>query len=225
MTDGLGLLGHTALLAIAALFPIVDPIAGAPLFLELAGSLDDQRRAVLARRVAWNSFLLLLASMLVGAYVLDFFGLSIPAVQVAGGFVLAAMGWSLLNKAESPDAAERTTAGDAAADQGAAQRRAFYPLTMPLTVGPGSISVAITLGANPRADVRTQLLTASGHVLGALAVAVSVYFCYRYAAALVRGLGDTGRTVVARLSAFLLLCIGVQIASNGVLAMLAGVSR
>jgi multiple antibiotic resistance protein len=233
MTDGLGLLGHTALLAIAALFPIVDPIAGAPIFLELTGSLDERRRAVLARVVAWNSFLLLLASMLVGAYVLDFFGLSIPAVQVAGGFVLAAMGWSLLNKAEPTDASERTTAGDAAADQGASQRllsdkvqrRAFYPLTMPLTVGPGSISVAITLGANPRADVRTELLTATGHVLGALAVAASVYFCYRYAHTLVRVLGETGRTVVARLSAFLLLCIGVQIASNGILAMLAGVFR
>jgi multiple antibiotic resistance protein len=223
MTDGLGLLGHTALLAIAALFPIVDPIAGSPIFLELTGSLDERRRAVLARVVAWNSFLLLLASMLVGAYVLDFFGLSIPAVQVAGGFVLAAMGWSLLNKAEAPDAAERTTAGEAAAEK--VQRRAFYPLTMPLTVGPGSISVAITLGANPRADVRTELLTASGHALGALAVALSVYFCYRYAHALARVLGETGRTVVARLSAFLLLCIGVQIASNGVLAMFAGVAR
>jgi multiple antibiotic resistance protein len=223
MTDGLGLLGHTALLAIAALFPIVDPIAGAPLFLEITGSLEDRRRAVLARMVAWNSFLLLLASMLVGAYVLDFFGLSIPAVQVAGGFVLAAMGWSLLNKAESTDAAERITASDAAADQ--VQRRAFYPLTMPLTVGPGSISVAITLGANPQADVRTLLITTAGHALGALAVALSVYFCYRYAHALVRVLGETGRTVVARLSAFLLLCIGVQIASNGVQAMIAGVAR
>ena len=223
MTDGFGLLGQTALLAIAALFPIVDPIAGAPIFLELAGSMDDRRRAVLARMVAWNSFLLLLASMLVGAYVLDFFGLSIPAVQVAGGFVVAAMGWSLLNKAEAPDAVERTTAGDAAAEM--VHRRAFYPLTLPLTVGPGSISVAITLGANPRADVRTELLTATGHALGAFAVAVSVYLCYRYAHTLLRVLGDTGRTVVARLSAFLLLCIGVQIASNGILAMLAGALR
>ena len=223
MMDGLVLLGQMALLAIAALFPIVDPIAGAPIFHEITSSLDDRRRAALARAVAWNSFLLLLGSLLVGAYVLDFFGLSIPAVQVAGGFVVAAMGWSLLNKAESPEAAERTTASDAAADK--MQRRAFYPLTMPLTVGPGSISVAITLGANPRADVRAQLLTAAGHALGALAVAASVYFCYRYANALVRVLGDTGRTVVARLSAFLLLCIGVQIASNGVLAMLASMPR
>lgn len=224
LTEDAGLLVHTTLLAIAALFPIVDPIAGAPIYLELTGSIDDRSRARLARAVAWNSFLLLLGAMLIGAYVLEFFGLSIPAVQVAGGIVLAAMGWSLLNKAEVPSAADdRAAASEECPDD--VERRAFYPLAMPLTVGPGSISVALTLGANPAPDVRTLLITATGHVLGALAVAVSVYVCYRYADALVRVLGDTGRTVVARLSAFLLLCIGVQIAWNGVHALLTQLPR
>jgi multiple antibiotic resistance protein len=223
--DNLQLFVHTVLLAIGALLPIVDPLAGAPIFHELTSGADSRQRAATAKAVALDSFLLLLASTFVGAYVLDFFGLSIPAVQIAGGVVVCAMGWSLLNKPEMPDAASRASAAEAAEAADTVprdfRRRAFYPLTMPLTVGPGSISVAITLGANPTPDVRSLLITAAGHAVGAFAIAISIYLCYRYADALVTKLGDTGRTVVTRLSAFLLLCIGVQIGWNGVHALLA----
>jgi multiple antibiotic resistance protein len=207
----------TLLLTVGALLPIVDPLSAAPLYLQMTSGLDSNERATMAKAVARDSFLLLLSCALVGAYVLDFFGLSIPAVQVAGGIVLCAIGWKLLNGPDVPDAPTRATAAEAEA--GNLQRRAFYPLTMPLTIGPGSISVAITLGANPHRVVRPLLVTALGHALGILVVAASVYLCYRYAHALVRWLGDTGRTVVIRLSSFILLCIGVQIAWNGIRAL------
>jgi multiple antibiotic resistance protein len=152
--------------------------------------------------------------------VLDFFGLSIPAVQIGGGIVLCAMGWKLLTGPELPDAASLATAAGAVRHD--TSRRAFYPLTMPLTVGPGSISVAVALGANPNADVRSLLITAVGHTVGILIVAASVYLCYRYSDRIVRTLGETGRSVVIRLSAFIVLCIGVQIAWNGVHALLVG---
>jgi multiple antibiotic resistance protein len=219
--DNLQLFFHTVLLAIGALLPIVDPLAGAPIFHELTSGADARERAATAKAVALDSFLLLLASTFVGAYVLDFFGLSIPAVQVAGGIVVCAMGWSLLNKPEMPDAASRAAAEAADTVPRNFRRSAFYPLTMPLTVGPGSISVAITIGANPSPDVRSLLITAAGHAVGALAIALAIYLCYRYADALVTKLGETGRVVVTRLSAFLLLCIGVQIGWNGIRALLA----
>jgi multiple antibiotic resistance protein len=218
--DSLRHIAATMLLAVAALLPIVDPLADVPIYLQLTAGLRPAERAELSKTVAFNSFLLLLASTLVGAYVLDFFGLSIPAVQVAGGFVVCAMGWSLLHRPESPEAQSRATAAEAAAVD-TLRRRAFYPLTMPLTVGPGSISVAITLGANPSSNVRSLLVTAVGHALGIVIIAVSVYVCYRYADPIVRKLGETGRTVLMRLSAFLLLCIGVQIAWNGIHGLLA----
>src|SRR6202008_2635409 len=104
-------------------------------------------------------------------------------------------------------AASRATAADAARHD--VSGRAFFPLTMPLTVGPGSISVAVALGANPSADVRSLLITAVGHTVGILIVAVSVYVCYRYSDRIVRRLGETGRSAVIRLSAFIVLCIGV----------------
>jgi len=139
----------TVLLAVGALIPIVDPLGGAPIYLTMTADLSASDRARMAKSVAINSFLLLLALVFVGAYVLDFFGVSIPAVQVAGGLVVCAIGWSLLNSAPAPAAVDRGAASASTAS--GIGRRAFYPMTMPLTVGPGSISVALTLGANPPA--------------------------------------------------------------------------
>jgi multiple antibiotic resistance protein len=209
----------TILLAVGALLPIVDPLGGAPIYLALTSGLTSEQRSRMAQAVAMNSFLLLIASALIGAYVLDFFGVSIPAVQVAGGIVVCAIAWKLLNSPTSSPTLDRSSATVVTADD--LRDRAFYPLTMPLTVGPGSISVALTLGANPTRGVRPLVVTAIAHTVGILIVAVSVYLCYRYAERIVRKLGPTGTSVAVRLSAFILLCIGVQICWNGVHALIA----
>lgn len=206
------------LLAVAALFPIVDPLGGAPIYLAMTAGLGPKERGPMAWAVAVNSFLLLIASTLVGAYVLDFFGVSIPAVQIGGGLVVCAIAWALLIKPDALPMDSRTAAGSVTAD--ALHQRAFYPLTMPLTVGPGAISVAVTLGANPARSVRSLITTAFAHLVGIFFVAASVYICYRYADRILNKLGATGTSVVLRLSAFILLCIGVQIVWNGVHALL-----
>lgn len=212
--------GATILLAVGALFPIVDPLGGAPIYLAMTSSLTPEQRNQMSKTVAINSFLLLIASVLIGAYVLDIFGLSIPIVQVAGGIVVCAIAWQLLNGPNSPAAA---AGSGRLAESDELRQRAFYPMTMPLTVGPGSISVALTLGANPPQGFRSLFLTALAHTLGVLIVAMSIYLCYRYAHRILRTLGPTGTSVVVRLSAFILLCIGVQIAWNGVDGLLMSV--
>jgi multiple antibiotic resistance protein len=206
-------------LAIAALFPIVDPLGGAPIYLAMVSSLTPADRARTARLVSINSFFLLAVSVLIGAYVLDIFGVSIPAVQVGGGLIVCAIGWSFLMTPGAPAISDRTSTPDPEV----LSQRAFYPLTLPLTVGPGSISVAITLGANPPREFRSLFTTAVAHVIGILIVAVSIYVCYRYADRILGKLGRTGTTVLTRLSAFILFCIGVQIIWNGSRAMLATV--
>jgi multiple antibiotic resistance protein len=206
--------GSVVMLAVGALLPIVDPLGGAPIYLAMTVGLTSAERSRMAKAVAINSFLLLLASALVGAYVLDFFGVSIPSVQVAGGIVVCMIAWSLLNSPNSPPALERNAPQTPTADD--LSQQAFYPMTMPLTVGPGSISVALTLGANPPPGFRPLLATALAHALGILLVALSVFLCYRYADRILRRLGPTGTSVVVRLSAFILLCIGVQIGWNGI---------
>ncbi len=203
----------TVLLAIGALLPIVDPLGGAPIFIAMTVGLTPAERVRMAKSVAINSFLLLIASVLVGAYVLDFFGISIPAVQIAGGVVICGIAWSLLNSPNSPPALAKEQPATVNADD--LGQRAFYPLTMPLTAGPGAISVALTLGANPTKGLRPLVETTLGQALGILMVAVSVYLCYRYADRITKRMGPIGTGVVVRLSAFILLCIGVQICWNG----------
>jgi multiple antibiotic resistance protein len=208
---------ESLLLAFATLLPIVNPLGAAPVYLAKTVDLTAGERADLARRVALNCFLLLLSSLLIGAYVLDFFGLSVPIVQVAGGLVVCSLAWSLLDQPDEPlewvhDAARPLERPDL-------RTRAFYPLTMPLIVGPGSISVAITIGANQAQSVRSLIVTSAAHTAGIFLVALAVFVSLRYADRIIRRLGPTGSAVLLRLSAFILLCIGVQIMWNGASAL------
>jgi multiple antibiotic resistance protein len=161
---------------------------------------------------------LLIASVLVGAYVLDFFSLSVNVVRVAGGLVVCSVAWQLLNQPDAPASVSAEAVRSATPDDLAL--RAFYPLTLPLTVGPGSISVAITLGANQPTNARQLVLTFLAHSAGMAFVTVVIYLCYRYADRLLGRLGRTGTSMLLRLSAFILLCIGVQIIWNGLSALL-----
>ncbi len=198
-------------LVYAALFPIVNPIADAPLFLGLTEFSTGAQRNALARQVAVNSFFLLIGSLFIGSHVLEFFGIGLPEVRIGGGLVVSAFGWKLLNAEPSADKPEMASAVPRTVPD------AFYPLTMPLTVGPGSISVAITLGSQRPKDAGLDqlMLSAGGAVAGALAIALTVYFSYRFAERVVRLLGPHGTQVVVRLSAFILLCIGIQILWSG----------
>jgi multiple antibiotic resistance protein len=209
--NSLSTMANAFLLVYAALFPIVNPIADAPLFLGLTEFCSDAQRNALARSVAINSFFLLIGSMFIGSHVLEFFGISLPVVRIGGGLVVSAFGWKILNAEPSPDASKMEAQGPVIAPD------PFYPLTMPLTVGPGSISVAITLGSQrPKSVGLEQLaLLACGAVIGTLAMALTVYFSYRFAQRLVRLLGPHGTQVVVRLSAFVLVCIGIQIVWSG----------
>src|SRR6202041_2612063 len=128
------------LLVYAGLFPIINPIGGAPIFLGLTRHCTEDERHALALGVTLNSFFLLLGSLLVGSYVLEFFGITLPIVRVPGGLIVAATGWSLLQ-------ARDDFTDDRTAHEPKIPTDAFYPLTMPITVGPGSIAVAITIGS------------------------------------------------------------------------------
>ncbi len=205
---------NTFLLIYAGLFPIVNPIGSAPLFLGMTQFCTDAQRNGLARRVSLNSFFLLLGSLFVGSHVLEFFGISLPVVRIAGGLVVTSFGWKLLNSSDRPD-------GDHA-ENTAAPIDAFYPLTMPLTVGPGSISVAITLGSQrPHfANFADLALPGGAAIAGIVAIVLTIYFCYRFAERTVSALGKTGTNVLVRLSAFIMLCIGIEILWNGYSALM-----
>jgi multiple antibiotic resistance protein len=206
------------LVTVAALLPIVNPLGGAPIFLAMSADLPPQARHHLAAVVARNAFLLMAGALLVGSYVLAFFGISVPVVRVAGGLVLVSAGWRLLHAGdESED--RRTAPAVTDAWRRELARRGFYPLTFPLTVGPGSISVAITLGARDVGDPIAAAVSTIVAVAGIAIVAVCVYLSYRFSTRLIESLGETGTVVFLRLSAFVILCVGVAILWSGVVGL------
>lgn len=211
--DHIVLVLQASILVIAALFPIVNPIGSAAVFLAMVESIDVELQRKLVNRITMYSFFLLFLSMLCGGKILSFFGISLYSVQIGGGIIVAANGWHLLTQ-------------DAKKDQGAignpeeVLNQAFYPYTLPITVGPGSISVAVALGAhlpsqlNARSFVSPGILAAS--ILGTLVICGIVYVCYRWARSATLLLGKSGTTVLMRLSSFISFCIGVQILTSGI---------
>ena len=200
------------LLVYAALLPIVNPLGMAPIFAGMVEGYDVGVRRTVAMRVAVNGFVLLMASLFIGSYVLDFFGVSLGAVQLGGGLIVMISGWRILN--QQSNLSERQVPARPSSDTILSQ--AFYPLTMPLTVGPGSIAVALTLGSNVHEERHIQLIqSALFATIGIVLIGITIYLCYRYSDGLERLFGPNGTSIVVRLSAFILVCIGIQIMFNG----------
>ena len=213
--------GKSFLFVLAAILPILNPAATAPIFLGLTEGASLSTRSLLARRIARNMFALMVGSMLVGSYVLDFFGISLPIVRVGGGLIVASAAWRLLNANHVSEDRRAALAESFTPEQ--ARRQAFYPLTFPISCGPGSIAAAITVGVSLH-DARLALSLArmGGGVLALFVIGVLLYLAFRYAQRLLRPLGEAGTMIFLRLSAFILLCLGVQIVWDGASELLRG---
>lgn len=217
MADDLLKVLHALLLILGALLPVVNPPGNVPIFLNLTEGCDETTRRDLARHIAVYSFVLLLGSMVLGTLLLRLFDLSVAALQVAGGAVVCALGWKLLHYERKDDDAQI----DAEQARQVALGRAFYPLTLPVSVDAGVIAVAITLGAHHAQSLQGKLGQLVAAVLGSAIIAVSLLLVYRYATRVSRWIGSKGMEVMLRLSALLVLSIGVQIVWNGVKGLLA----
>jgi len=204
---------ETTALFLSALFPIVNPLGGSPIFLTLTREYSPASRRLLAKRIALNSFFLLVVSGLIGTHILAFFGISLPIVQVGGGMIVIITGWNMLQQKEDDENPDTQVHHDV--NPRDIFRSAFYPFTLPLTVGPGSISVAITLGANAARHQGAIYLDVIIMIVGSAVLALTVYICYGFSDRIAMLLGPTAMSVIMRLSSFLLVCIGVQIFWNG----------
>ncbi|SPE43608.1 Multiple antibiotic resistance (MarC)-related protein [Candidatus Sulfopaludibacter sp. SbA3] len=215
-------LAKYTLLVVGALFPIVNPIGNTPIFLSMTRGLSGKGRIALARMIALNGLALILVSIFIGTHILAFFGISLPVVQVGGGLVVISTGWALLRQ-PNDDSDGKDSRGEC--HEADYSRQAFYPLTLPLTVGPGSISVAITVGANRAEGSEWRWPLIAGMLLGSALIAASIYLSYRFAEGLARTLGEAAMNVIIRISSFILVCIGVQILWNGLSTLLRSVVR
>ncbi|MCC7490293.1 MAG: NAAT family transporter [Gammaproteobacteria bacterium] len=208
------------LLAFPALFSIINPLGGAFIFLSATQGISRSARRALARRVAIFCFATLVASMVVGIFVLRFFGISMPVLGVAGGIVIALSAWKMLNAEQDNSGRESMLQASAERD---VENMAFYPLTMPITTGPGTISVAVALGTRGVAE-GNPVLFAFQVLLTAVPMSLLIYLLYASSGRLARAVGPTGTTIIARLSAFLLFCIGIQVMWGGIEELVRGLT-
>lgn len=217
-------------LSFSALLPLVNPLGSALIFLGLVGSAPSSVYHSLARRIAINTALFLVIIDLVGSTVLDFFGISLPIVQVSGGLVIAAIAWTMLNQQDSSTSStdKIQAAVQAQADdvEGTLLQKTFYPFTFPITAGPGCIVVMLTLSSQiPLHPFTHSILAHVGLFIAILLLSVAVYFCYAYAPSLTRTIAPSTAHGILRVISFILLCIGVQIAWNGMVPLINGLHR
>jgi multiple antibiotic resistance protein len=207
-----------------ALFPVINPLGTAIIIHGITGNLDQKARMRFSRKIAINSVLLLITLLLGGGYILSFFGISVPVVQLAGGIVLASMGWKMLDREDQggDEKSGKTIAG-AAGDLG---NKVFYPFTFPLTIGPGVVAVVLTLGAHTKKEIiSATLLSQTGASIAVVAIGTALYLILGYADVLMRRLGPSGTAAIMRLSAFIVVCIGVQITWSGIHTLITTLPR
>jgi multiple antibiotic resistance protein len=222
-------LWNSFLIAFSVLLPLINPLGSALVFLGLVGEAPTTVFRSLARRIAINNIIFLAIIELLGATILNFFGISLPIVQLSGGIVIAAMGWGVLNErsagANSRNKAEETGPPNQP-DTKRLEEGVFYPFTFPITSGPGTLVGLLTLTAHISTPVLIQNIL--GHVgvfLAVVVISVLCYFCYAYAPKITKAIPPSTGHGILRVIAFILLCIGAQIAWNGLSALLATVVK
>lgn len=223
------LLWEFFLLAFSAMLPLINPFGTALVFVGLVGPEPPKVYRSLARRIAINNVIFLAIIELVGSAILNFFGISLPIVQVSGGIVIAAIGWSLLNENDArANVKNKQAEMEAQADAGVRdlEQKTFYPFTFPVTSGPGTLVVMLTLSAHASDPVLSKnVLGHLGIFLAVIVLSVLVYVCYAYAPRITSSISESTAHGILRVVAFILLSIGVQIAWNGLSVLLASVLK
>lgn len=210
-------------LSFSALFPLINPLGSSLVFTGMVGITTGKVYKTLARKIAISTALFLLAMDVGGAAALKAFGISLPIVQLAGGLVVAAMGWGLLNQKEASAAADPAAV---TANWNELQHKVFYPFTFPLTAGPGVLVVTLTLSAHASKGALTRILFAqAGVVAGMLLNCIGVFVAYAFAPRITAKVSPSTAHGILRVIAFVLLCIGAQIAWNGLSSLIAGLSH
>lgn len=197
------------------LLPIINPLSSAPVFVTAVGTNRSVAKR-LARQIAINSWFVLLVSMLIGTYVLAIFGISLPVVRLGGGLLVAAAGWRMLNTSGEDEVQAAAAEEAATLTDFQIVQRSFFPMTFPLTTGPGTIAASIALGTQiPTTAAVVYVAGAIVAATGATLVCLVLYFVFKNAAGVLEKLGPTGTLVMTRLMAFILLCIGIQMMWTG----------
>lgn len=201
-----------------AMITVINPLGTGFVLGAMTEGIDPESKKRLAKKILINCLGLFLVVLIFGSYILAFFGLSLPIIRVAGGLLLASMGWNMLNAKE----ANKETEESLIDHPKNFFSQSFYPFTFPVTAGPGCIAVLFTLTIhhfkpNQTWDVLVNLL---GTFIGLVGVAIVVYYSYLYSSNIAKRLGESGAHALNRIMAFITFCIGLEIVWAGVKELL-----
>jgi len=197
---------------VIALLPLINPLATAPTFLAITEGDTRERRLHQLRNACLYMVAILVSFLIGGSFIMSFFGLSIPGLRIAGGLLVASIGYRML-MGPRREPAQHDVAEEAAREK---PDVSFSPLAMPMLSGPGSI--AVTIGFT---SLATHWLDYVAIILGILFVAVLTYVTLRLSDRIVRVIGPNGMNALSKVMGFLILCIGIQFVVNGVTGVVA----
>lgn len=208
-------------MSLIALFPVINPIGTALMVSPYFVGLSKKGRQVSSRKIALYTFSLCVIFLILGHLILKLFGITIPVIQLAGGIMICKTGWESLTS-NKQNVEQPVSPNVDSADMGLSniQGKLFYPLTFPLTVGGGTISVLFTLGAHAE-EVNTidYIINLSAVLLAVIIMCVAVVILYQNTKTLLAHLSAQTENIVNRIMAFLIFCVGLQIAVTGIKAI------
>jgi multiple antibiotic resistance protein len=200
-----------------ALFPPVNPVGTAFVVEPFLHRLTRAERRGAAAKITVYCFCVCTGALLIGSWIFQFFGISLPVVQIAGGILICQMGWNLLG---SNDSSKNSHEASSPGQEKETEDILFYPLAFPMTTGAGTISVILTLSAHSEAEnLSSHLINLSAVFVAIVIMCALIYICYAFTPALLGRLGARGEQVVNRLSAYLVFCVGIQIATTGIFGL------
>ena len=212
---------HLLFMSLIALFPVINPIGTALMVSPYFVGLSKKGRQVSSRKIALYTFSLCVIFLILGHLILKLFGITIPVIQLAGGIMICKTGWESLTS-NKQNVEQPVSPNVDSADMGLSniQGKLFYPLTFPLTVGGGTISVLFTLGAHAE-EVNTidYIINLSAVLLAVIIMCVAVVILYQNTKTLLAHLSAQTENIVNRIMAFLIFCVGLQIAVTGIKAI------
>ncbi|MEI6020449.1 MAG: MarC family NAAT transporter [Bacteroidota bacterium] len=193
------------------LFSLINPLRALPVYIGLTQDYSEEHKLRTLRKTCFYIFVICVISYYLGVYLLNFFGITIPALRVAGGLIIFRSGWQLLNVKHKAELKENI---NESVDK--KEDISFSPLAMPLLAGPGSMSFLITLFSN-RSDSAKEAFWQDVSSIGAIIiVAVSIYFVFKYAPRLMKYTGQAGLTSLSKVMGFIVTGIGVQMIISSV---------
>jgi multiple antibiotic resistance protein len=195
------------------LFPVINPIGTALILNPFFSGVDKEENKIIAKKVAIYAFCLCVVTVLLGQYILEVFGLSIPVVQFAGGIIICKIGWEFMGDKDEESKNEINNSKL----NSSIQNKLFYPITFPTTTGAGTIAVLLTLSAHNKGNTLVHtLINLSAIIVAIMAMCILVYVFYSNTTRIIDRWGNTERNVVNKLSAFLVFCVGLDISANGI---------